>query len=141
MQHVFLTHLKERRLKLTPQRRLILDVFLGLRRHVSAEELYALIQKKDPSIGQATVFRSMKLLVEAGVAQSSGLGGRSICYEPNRKHHDHLICTRCGAIREFRSESIEREQEKIAIAHGFALSAHRMELFGLCNVCPKGSRS
>ena len=135
MQDVFLAHLQKKGLKLTAQRRSILEAFLGLRRHISAEELYELIRKKYPSIGQATVFRSMKLLVDAGVAQTSGLGGRKVCYEPNRKHHDHLICTRCGKVEEFRSDPIEREQEKIAQSHGFLLKAHRMELFGSCDQC------
>lgn len=139
MKDVFLSHLKKMNLKLTPQRRSILEIFWGLRRHVSAEELYALIQSKAPSIGQATVFRTMKLLVDAGVAQSCGLGGRKISYEPNRKHHDHLICTHCGAVKEFRSDAIEREQKKIAAGHGFVLTAHRMELFGFCNECLKKS--
>jgi len=73
VQKQFLAYLKKRGLKTTGQRQRILNEFLALNKHVSAEELVRIIKKKDPSIGQATVFRSMKLLVEAGVAQTSGL--------------------------------------------------------------------
>lgn len=137
MLNLFLAYLKKKGLKLTSQRRSIFDVFVSVRRHASAEELYALMKISNPSIGQATVFRSMKLLVDAGIAQSSDLGGRKLYYEPNRRHHDHLICTHCGIVKEFQSEAIEREQEKVAMNNGFLLEAHRMELFGCCQACSR----
>ena len=132
-----LQSLRSKSLKVTPQRRLILQEFLALKQHVSTEEMCSIVRKKDPSIGQATVFRFMKTLAEAGIAQPSGLGERGLRYEPDREHHDHMICAQCGAIAEFKSDIIEREQRRIARSLGYQLKNHRMELYGLCSKCAK----
>lgn len=138
MKEIFQRYLRSKRLKLTGQRELILKSFLGVKTHVSAEELYARIRRKDPTVGQATIFRFLKLLVEAGIAQSSGLGGKMARYEPKRRHHDHLVCTECGTVVEFKNPTVEEEQQRIASKHGFVLKDHRMELYGLCPGCKKG---
>ena len=135
MHEEFIGYLRTKGLKATGQRSTILKTFMGVKSHVSAEELHARVRKQDPAIGQATVFRFMKLLADAGVAQVSGLGGRQARYEPRRAHHDHLICRVCGRLVEFTSDTIEKEQERIASVHGFQLKDHRMELYGSCADC------
>ncbi len=139
MQKEFRRYLKMQKLKLTSQRETILKTFLVIKGHVSADELYARVKQKDASVGQATVFRFVKLLSDSGLAQVSGLGGKMARYEPKRLHHDHLVCTSCGAVTEFKNALIEREQDRIATRHGFLLKNHRMELYGLCPECKKQS--
>ncbi|MFV1956655.1 MAG: Fur family transcriptional regulator [bacterium] len=131
--------LANKQLKLTPQRVSILDAFLESEGHVSSEELYDLIKQDDPSIGQATVYRTMKLLVDAGLARSVDLGDGTVRYEQKlgHEHHDHLVCNRCGVHVEFVDTVIEELQEDLAKRHGFRLSGHRMILYGFCADCNK----
>ncbi len=134
-------YLRDRGLKMTGARETVLDAFLGLERHVSAEELLEEARRIDPSIGQATVFRTIKLLAEAGLAREAcpDEGARRYEHAFGHEHHDHLVCERCGAIVEFRDEAIERAQGAIYRRHGFAPSGHRLELRGLCPSCARGA--
>lgn len=129
--------LAERGLKSTRQRNLIVETFLGLQGHVSVEELLAKVREEDPRISQATVYRTMKLLTESGFAHARQFGEGQTRYEPaaERGHHDHLICTGCGAIIEFENQRIERLQHEEARRHGFVVHHHKMELYGLCRAC------
>ena len=97
-QEVFLKHIQKKGLKRTSQRDLILDVFLRTEAHLSHEDLYRLVQKEDPTVGQTTVYRTLKLLTEAGLAREVRFGDGRTHYEHNYKHqhHDHMICTECG---------------------------------------------
>lgn len=135
-------HLAEKKLKLTPQRTLILEQFLKSEGHVSAEEVYDFVRKINPEIGQATVYRAMRLLCEAGIARELHLGDGVTRYETKHGHghHDHLICDRCRKEIEFLDTEIEKLQERQALEHGFTLTGHRMILFGLCPDC-QGQRA
>ena len=126
-------------MKFTRQRELILDVLLNSNRHLSVEDMYRLVKKKDKAIGQATVFRTVKLLCEADLAQAVDFGGRVKYYEQlhGRKHHDHLICSRCGEYVEAMDPQIEKLQEKLCKKYGFLPISHRMEIFGVCKRCRK----
>jgi Fur family ferric uptake transcriptional regulator len=134
---VFSGYLSVNRLKITPQRRLILDVFLAEPGHVSSEELYAKIKRCDPSIGQATVYRTLKLLADCGLAQAVSFADGITRYEPHFgvEHHDHLICEVCGRTIEIVDPVIERRQEGLAARYGFSLARHKMDLYGLCPDC------
>lgn len=123
--------------KLTPQRELILDTFLQMEGHPAPEELYDAVKKRDPSVGQATVYRTLKLLSQAGMAKELHFGDGLTRYEHKfgQTHHDHLICERCGANIEVVDETIERLQEELAAKHGFRLTGHRMYLYGVCGAC------
>jgi Fur family ferric uptake transcriptional regulator len=129
--------LAEHGLKSTRQRSTIVETFLAVEGHISVEELLARVRGEDPRISQATVYRTMKLLTEAGLAHARQFGEGQTRYEPaeGREHHDHLICTSCGAIVEFENERIERLQHDEARRHGFVLHHHKMELYGLCRSC------
>lgn len=124
-------------LRSTRQRDIILDVFLSTHQHLSIEELYLKVRAANPGIGFATVYRTVKLLTEAGVARELTLENGQSRYEHQlaNEHHDHLICTECGDIVEFEDETIERLQQEIAARHGFRLVSHRMNLFGVCPTC------
>ena len=127
-------YLKGKGLRLTTQRRLIAALFFTLDEHLDSESLYLRIKEKAPHIGQATVYRTLNLLVESGLASRSNFGGAAARYEiADEEHHDHLICTACGTIVEFHNEAIELLQDTVAAENGFILQAHKMELYGLCS--------
>lgn len=137
----FYSFLSKKGLKNTPQRRLIVETFLRANDHVTTEDLYGLVRDIDPKIGQATVYRTLRLLCEAGIARELHFGGGMASYEPTEgEHHDHLICTSCGKNLEVVDETIERLQEKLAADHGFSLTAHRMYLYGVCPDCAKSKK-
>lgn len=122
-------------LKHTKQRDVILVAFFESAEHVSAEQLYQEVRKQSPSIGYTTVYRTLKLLVDAGLAQERRFDDGLTRYEIEHAHHDHLVCLKCGKIIEFESELIEDTQEKIAVEYGFKVLRHRHELYGHCLSC------
>jgi len=124
-------------LKSTRQRSLILETFYRAGGHLSAEELLELVRQQDPRVSQATVYRTLRLLTECGLAEARNFGGDGQTrYEiATDDHHDHLICTQCGTIVEFEDEEIEALQERVARAHGFEMTHHKMELYGICPAC------
>jgi Fur family transcriptional regulator, ferric uptake regulator len=131
-------------LKTSRQRELIADVFFTVGGHVSVDELLAAVHRQDAGVGQATVYRTMKLLTMAGLAVAREFGDGQARYElssDHDHHHDHLICVRCGRIVEFVEEHIERLQDTVAAQHGFVVTHHKMELYGVCPTCqavPRG---
>ncbi|MEP7269906.1 MAG: transcriptional repressor [Acidobacteriota bacterium] len=134
---IFFDHLKTAGLKRTNQRELILDVFLETEGHSSAEEMHQLIKVRDPHVGFTTVYRTLKLLAECGLAREERLGDGRTRYEHlyNHQHHDHLICTECGLLIEFFSEVIENKQDEIALHYDFQPTRHSLRIFGVCHEC------
>lgn len=130
-------YLSDKKLKLTPQRTIILEAFLEHGDHVSSEDLYDLVKSRNPAIGQATVYRTLKLFSEAGIADEVVFGDGVVRYERRDKnaHHDHIVCERCRQQLEFHDPVIEDLQAKQAEKHGFTLTSHRMVLFGICPDC------
>ena len=102
-------YLRNKGLKSTQQREVIARTLLGSRRHLSAEELHEQIRRAHPEVGLATVYRTLKLLVEAGLTSERDFGDGITRYEAKTgsEHHDHLICISCGAIIEFENKKIE----------------------------------
>ena len=133
------SHLRANKLRLTPQRLTILEVFLCNEGHVEAEGLFLEIQKIDTSIGIATVYRTMNLLVECGLARENVLSKGQRTFEKlyRQSHHDHMICTQCNKIVEFEHPLIEKYQLEICQTYGFILSQHHMEIYGMCSDCQK----
>jgi Fur family ferric uptake transcriptional regulator len=101
--------------------------------------LFKRVSEKHPSIGHATVFRTMKLLKEADLAREISLGDKKTRFEHNfgHKHHDHLVCRACGRVIEVLNDKIEELQEKLCREHGFLPEQHHLEIFGLCRECQK----
>ncbi|HJT24369.1 MAG TPA: transcriptional repressor [bacterium] len=139
---VFSRYLREKDLKLTAQRELILETFLADRGHISAEELFQKARAKQPHVGFATVYRTLKHMTQCGLARELDFGDGRIKYEPdfNRQHHDHMICTKCGTYIEFLNPRIEELQEQVSRKHGFKITSHRMQLYGLCQKCQKSEK-
>jgi Fur family ferric uptake transcriptional regulator len=135
--------LKERNLKSTSQRDDIARVFFATSGHVSVEELYNEVRKVSPRVGYATVYRTVKLLRECGLAAERHFYDGEARFEnaEQEHHHDHLICERCGRIVEFTNDRIEELQETVAAKLGFVISRHKMELYGLCAACRAGTRA
>lgn len=126
-------------LKSTRQRSLIIDTFFDLEGHHTVEDLWARVRKQDARVSVATVYRTMKLLADCGLAHPRNFGDGQTRYEAavGRHHHDHLICTRCGLIVEFENDRIEALQDAVARKHGFTVVSHKMELYGLCRNCQR----
>lgn len=131
--------LKARGLHESKVRDLVVDTFLASGEHLDLAAILERVRRKNAAVGFATVYRTMRLLEEAGLAQSRDFGSKTTLYEPShgRPHHDHLVCERCGRIVEFVNDDIEKLQNKVAKDHGFELRRHRLELFGLCKTCSK----
>lgn len=130
-------YLKEKGLRNTRQREIILDAFLSGGRHITGEELFNIIKKKNPEIGFATVHRNLNLMCECGLAEELKIGKQKARYEQKigYEHHDHLICLKCGRFIEVNDEKIERLQDKLAEANDFIPMRHKLEIYGLCKKC------
>jgi Fur family ferric uptake transcriptional regulator len=128
-------YLERHNLKQTKQREAILETFLGATGHITSEEIFERVRKEHSSIGYTTVYRTMKLLCDAGLAHERHFDDGVTRYEIPHEHHDHLICVRCGAIVEFECQMIESAQDDIADRYGFDLLRHRHELYGHCPKC------
>ncbi|MFT7581379.1 MAG: Fur family ferric uptake transcriptional regulator [Myxococcota bacterium] len=126
-------YLQANGLRATRQRRLIAEMFFEHEGHPNIDELYETIRNQDASIGQATVYRTLKLLVESGLAHESRFGDGTTRYEgAGGDHHDHLICLDCSKIVEFRNDTIEQLQDDIALEHGFKVADHKMVIYANC---------
>jgi len=135
-QQNFRQYLVRSGLKATRQRELIARAFFATNTHISAEALYRRVSGRDRRIGLVTVYRTLKLLMEAGLAHERQFGeGRALFEHGTKRHHDHMICTHCGKITEFENCEIEELQEQVARRFGFTLQDHKLELYGRCREC------
>ena len=134
-QRALASYLDDNRLKHTKQRQAILEVFLDTRGHITSEDLFRKVRELYPHIGHTTVYRTMKILCDAGLASERRFDDGATRYEIKQKHHDHLVCVQCGKIIEFESSMIEGAQQDIAKRYGFHLLRHRHELYGYCSEC------
>ena len=115
----------------------IIDIFMGTEEHVTIERMYRLLREKDYDYEAGFVRQCMNRMVDLGFAQKKQFEGQPVRYEHRHlgRHHDHLICTKCGKIVEFANESMERLQVGIASSYGFHMLQHKMEIYGLCAEC------
>ena len=138
---IFRQHLRNNGLLCSEQREQILATFLKTEKHLTINDLYDLIRKRHPQIGLATVYRTMKIICDAGLARETDFGDSTRRFEHKYKHqhHDHLVCLKCGRIIEVMSPAIEKLQTSLAKKHKFTAAKHRMEIFGICRTCKSGS--
>ena len=124
-------------LRSTEQRRVVTEMFFATDGHLSIEDLLDRVRVAEPRIGYATVYRTLKLLKECGLAFERHFGDGVSRYEVawEDEHHDHLICTECEKIIEFEDDDIEALQHQVAAKHGFTLVRHKLELYGVCPAC------
>ncbi|NPA50917.1 MAG: transcriptional repressor [Epsilonproteobacteria bacterium] len=142
--HIFLDRLKKilkkKQLKFTHQREMVLKALYYNQGHFSPEEILYKIKEKNPGvkIGIATIYRTLALLEEEGLAESISFGKDGKKYEiAKNTHHDHLICIICKKIVEFVDETIEARQEAVAKKFDFKMVGHSMKIYGVCKECQK----
>ncbi|MFQ5587721.1 MAG: Fur family transcriptional regulator [Nitrospiria bacterium] len=130
-------HISKHNLKVTKERSAILRAFLSAERHITAEELFRQMREDGASIGLATIYRTLNLFCESGLAEQRQFGDGQARYELtyNVNHHDHLICKECNLIIEFENEEIESLQEKVAKTNNFTIFSHKLEIYGICAAC------
>ena len=135
----FRAYLRDHNLPVTPQRLAVAEVVLLLDRHLSAEEIEQELAAKDVSVGTATVYRTLDVLVRSGLVVERDFGEGFKRYESARgiPQHEHLLCTVCGKVTEFRDERLERMTTLLAEAHGFARQRHRLVIYGICGDCQR----
>ena len=139
VEDVYRNYLSEKSIRRSAQREKILEIFLGTNNHISVADLYDRVKRKYPGIGQATVYRSMKLLCDAGIAEEIDLGDGMKRFEHKlgHDHHDHLYCVSCGKIIEVLDPGLEALQEKMCRKSGFEPIGHTLRIFGYCDACSK----
>ena len=136
-QKIFDDFVKSRGLKQSDQRREIFRTFLKTEKHLTADELYRLVKRRNPTIGFATIYRTLKLLCECGLSRELKLENGSVRYEHlyGHEYHDHLICVKCGKVIEVMDPGIEKLQERLAQKEGFTLQSHKLLIYGICKKC------
>jgi len=124
-------------LRNTSQREIILNAFLSAGKHITVDELFEKIREKNPEIGYATVHRNLRLMCDCGIADEIKIGQGKTRFEPklDQKHHDHLICLKCGQFTEVNDEKIEKLQDKLAEVNDFIPQRHKLEIYGICKKC------
>lgn len=137
----FRAYLRDHNLPVTAQRLAIADVILGTDRHLSAEDVAKELRLQGAHAGTATVYRTIEVLVRSGLVVERDFGEGFKRYEAARgvPHHEHLLCTICGRVTEFRDERLERMTTLLAEAHDFSRQRHRLVIYGLCGDCRRGS--
>ncbi len=138
-QAILLRHLKRVGLKHTEQRDTILRTFLETREHLSTDELHQLVKKKDARIGVTTVYRTLKLLAECGLASEVAFHDGITRYEHqyNRRSHHHMVCTECGSSVEFFSPEVGELEQEIGRKHHYETTRHTFQIYGICEDCRK----
>ncbi len=134
---VFISYLVAHNLKWTRQRKEILHLFLKMEKHLTTDDFYRMVRRKNGRIGYATVYRTLKLICNAGLARQVDFGEGKVRFEHEyaHEHHDHLVCTKCGKFIEIKSLRIEKLQSKLAEEHCFEPAWHKMQIFGTCKKC------
>jgi Fur family ferric uptake transcriptional regulator len=137
----FRAYLRDHNLPVTRQRDIIAEIVLGSDRHHSVEEVASAVRARGGTAGLATVYRTMELLVRSGLVVERDFGEGFRRYETTRDapHHEHLLCTRCGRVTEFRDERLERMTTVVAETRGYLRESHRLVIYGVCDACRTGS--
>src|SRR5499433_365634 len=125
-EEIFLRHLRSVGLKHTEQRSTILRTFVETRAHLSTDELYQLVRKKDAHIGITTVYRTLKLLADCGLASEVAFHDGIARYEHqyNRRSHHHMVCTECGSSVEFFSPEVRKLEQEIGETYHYLTTRH-----------------
>jgi Fur family ferric uptake transcriptional regulator len=127
--------------RLTPQRWLIISALIESGSHFTVEGLFHHVRRIDPRVGHSTVYRTLKLLSDAGLVLKQRFSDGLTRYELALGGlHDHLICTKCGTVAEFRDLLIEEHQQRVATAHHFQVTSHEHKLYGICAKCRTAQR-
>lgn len=134
---LFRACLHERELPFTRQREAVARALFGSGRHLSADDVAGRLRERGENVGKATVYRTLNLLVEMGLATEHDFNEGFKRYEMKvgATHHDHLVCTSCAQVTEFRRGELQELQDAVASAHGFTPYTRQLKIYGLCADC------
>ncbi|MBR90630.1 MAG: transcriptional repressor [Verrucomicrobiales bacterium] len=136
----FFEFLEEKNLRLTGQRRAIVDAVFSTDEHFTAEQLLEMARARDESVSRATVYRTLPLLTESGLVHEMDFGKDYKIYDPNyadHPNHNHLICEDCDKIVEFESDQLERLESEISHDLGFEVKSQQLRITGSCEELKK----
>ena len=136
----FIEFLEGKKLRMTEQRRAIIDTVFNTEEHFTAEQLLDWSRQKDKTVSRATVYRTLPLLTESGLVREMDFGKDYKFYDPNyadHPNHNHIICQDCEKIVEFENDKIEKLEEEISQRLGFSLKSHRLQITGSCDELKK----
>lgn len=135
----FARYLSSKNLRLTKERKAVLQQIFVHPGHLEAEELWHNLRRKKKRASRATIYRTLDLLVESGIVRKVDLGHGHSHYELvlDHPHHEHMICLNCGKVIEFSDKTMERTLNKLCKKRGFEHASHRFQIFGYCDRCRK----
>lgn len=139
----FVEFLTRKRLRLTSQRRVIVDVVFGTQQHFTAEQLLAWSRVRDRTISRATVYRTLPLLTASGLVRELDFGQEARFFDPNyadHPDHSHLVCQDCGRIVEFESDLLDQLEREVGQRLGFAVTGRKLQLAGACSELRQAGR-
>ena len=132
---VLYERLREKGIRLTPQRKLILDLLKSSDEHLTAEEIYQNLKQQLQPISLGTVYNTLHKLKESGVIQELTYGDMSSRYDGVSRPHYHVTCVNCGKVVDFHWDVLKELEQEASVATGFLVNSHRMEFHGLCQQC------
>jgi len=135
---LFRDYLRERGLKYTAERQLLLKAVLASQEHFEPDDVLVTLRQQGIRVGKATIYRTLPLLVDCGILRRSFLGDRAY-YEHSLglTPHDHMVCRNCGRVIEFDSTDLLQLRERLASAKGFKALSHRFQIAGICADCSR----
>ncbi len=136
-EEIFRDYLRQKGLKFTPERQLVLKYVFEIHQHFEAEDLLLKIRQKGDRVSKGTIYRTLPLLVECNLIRPVEFVDHHLHYEHvyGHKHHEHLICLKCGKVIEFYDEMLEDEIKKVCTNNKFMLNGHKIEATGYCEKC------
>ena len=135
---LFSRYLREQGLPITQQREAVAQIVFSSSGHLSVEDIAQRLRQENERIGKATIYRTLDLLVKSKLVEEHDFGEGFKRYEHRLSRqpvHEHLICVECGTVIEFRSDEVQRIEERMLQDHGFTPARHRLEIYGLCQEC------
>ena len=132
----FLDFLARKNLRLTGQRRAIIEAVFSTEQHFTADQLLEWSRQRDKSVSRATVYRTLPLLTESGLVREMDFGKDHMVYDPNyaeHPRHNHVVCLDCGKIVEFESDRLADVEEEISQRLGFSVKSHRLQIMATCD--------
>ncbi len=128
--------LREQGYRLTPQRMMVLEAIEASHDHVSAEEIHARARRQYPYLNISTVYRTLELLNDRGLVAETDLGGGRFLYHPTGKaQHHHLVCRRCGNVRDIDIGALKELRRELKTQYGFNAELEHIAIFGTCAHC------
>jgi Fur family ferric uptake transcriptional regulator len=128
--------LREKGYRLTPQRMMVLEAIEASHDHISAEEIHTRARIQYPYINISTVYRTLELLKENGLVTETDLGGERFLYHPAGKaQHHHLVCRKCGKVRDIDASVFQQLRDELKTRHSFDAEFEHIAIFGTCDSC------